>query len=217
MFEQSLTLHPSSVAVLAAPDIPDEALQVTPEGVQTVLHCARAVFPTVVVDLKTFYGPKDYAEILQSSTDVVVLLRLDFASVRNCRRVLSHLEAMEIDRGKLHLVVNRFGQPKEIEAAKAEVVLGMKIGHYLPDDPKTVNMSINCGAPVVIESPKSPIAKAVVTIAHALAPGEDGARNRVQAASADSDAVPLGTKIRSFLEMNVWTLTPNVDGTSPVQ
>ena len=55
----------------------------------------------------------------------------------------------------MRLVVNRYGQPKEVPASKAEEALGLKIAHYIPDDPKTVNRANNNGVPLVLESPSA--------------------------------------------------------------
>ena len=52
-------------------------------------------------------------------------------------------------------MVNRYGQPKEVPYAKAEEALGLKISHYVPDDPKTVNRANNNGVPVILESPSA--------------------------------------------------------------
>jgi Flp pilus assembly CpaE family ATPase len=62
-------------------------------------------------------------------------------------------------------VINRYGQPKEIPAAKAEAALGRKIVHYIPDDPKTINRANNNGVPAVLESPSARVSKSVTRLA----------------------------------------------------
>ena len=58
-------------------------------------------------------------------------------------------------------MVNRYGQPKEVPAAKAEEALGVKIAHYVPEDPKTVNRANNNGVPVVLESPSAKVSRSL--------------------------------------------------------
>ena len=118
-----------------------------------MLTLARAVFPYVVVDLDHSFRDEQIAGAPARPTSILLVLRLDFASLRNARRTLDHLEQLGIPRDRLRLVVNRYGQPKEVPAAKAEEALGVKIFHYVPDDPKTVNRANNNGVPVVLESP----------------------------------------------------------------
>jgi pilus assembly protein CpaE len=62
-------------------------------------------------------------------------------------------------------VVNRYGQPKEVPASKAEEALGVKIAHYIPDDPKTVNRANNNGVPLILEAPSARVSRSVLKLA----------------------------------------------------
>ena len=164
MFARSLAQHSSGVHLLASPlqftDIPF----VTAEGVRKILGMARLMFPYVVVDVDHTFRPEQ-VEAIRLADIILIVLRLDFASLRNTRRTLDYLESLGIARDRLQLVVNRYGQPKEVPAAKAEEALGLKILHYIPDDPKTVNRADNDGVPVVIEYPSSKISKSFMKLA----------------------------------------------------
>jgi pilus assembly protein CpaE len=164
LFERSLTRHTSGVHLLAPPAQFQDIEQVTPEGIRKVLNLARTVFPYVLIDLDHNFRGEQVEALLQA--DIVLLVfRLDFASLRNARRTLQHLERLGIDRDRLRLVVNRYGQPKEVPYAKAEEALGLKIFHYVPDDPKAVNRANNNGVPVVLESPSAKVAKSLTKLA----------------------------------------------------
>ena len=65
-------------------------------------------------------------------------------------------------------VVNRFGQPQEVPFTKAEEALGLKIAHYVPDDPKTVNRANNNGVPVVLENASCKVSRSLVQLATIL-------------------------------------------------
>jgi pilus assembly protein CpaE len=78
---------------------------------------------------------------------------------------LEHLADIGIDRERVRLVVNRYGQPKELPASSAEQALGVKVLHYIPDDPKTINRANNKGIPVVLESPKARVSRSITQIA----------------------------------------------------
>ena len=164
LFERSLTRHSSGVHLLAPPDRLADVIHVRPEGVRQVLALARAMFPYVVVDLDHTFRD-DQTKVLHQADVILVVLRLDFASLRNTRRTLDHLEQMGIPRDRLRLVVNRHGQPKEVPAAKAEEALGVKISHFVPDDPKTVNRANNNGVPMVLESPSAKVSKSLAKLA----------------------------------------------------
>ena len=164
LFERSLTRHASGVHLLAPPERLADVAHVRPEGVRQVLALARAVFPYVVVDLDHSFRD-DQTKVLHQADIILIVLRLDFASLRNARRTLDHLEQMGIPRDRLRLVVNRHGQPKEVPAAKAEEALGVKIFHYVPDDPKTVNRANNNGVPMVLEAPSAKVSKSLAQLA----------------------------------------------------
>ena len=106
----------------------------------------------MVVDLDHSFHAEQ-VDVLRQADIILLVLRLDFASLRNARRTLEHLERLGIDRDRVRLVVNRYGQPKEVPFAKAEEALGLKIFHYVPDDPKSVNRANNNGVPVVTREP----------------------------------------------------------------
>ena len=167
MFERSLVKHASGVGLLAAPHHIDDVALVKPEGVAHALMLARATFPFVVADLDHSFREEQRA-VLRQSDQILVVFRLDFASLRNVRRTLEHLDGLDIPPDKVILVVNRYGQPQEVPAAKAEEALGRKIGHYLADDPKAVNRANNHGIPVVIESPTAKISKGLTLLAAVL-------------------------------------------------
>ncbi len=164
MLEHSLAKHESGVHLLAPPRLLADVAHVTVEGVRRSLELARGMFPYVVIDLDhTFHI--EQIEALRTADIVLLVIRLDFASLRNAKRTLEHLEYMGVNPTQIRLVVNRYGQPKEVPAAKAEEALGVKIAHYIPDDPKSVNRANNNGVPVVLETPSAKVSRSVTKLA----------------------------------------------------
>jgi pilus assembly protein CpaE len=164
LFQQSLTRHQSGVHLLGAPRYFEDIAWITPEGVHQAIALAKSSFPYVLADLDHSFRPEQL-EVLREADVILLVLRLDFASLRNARRSLEHLERMGVDRDKVRLVVNRYGQPREIPYSKAEEVLEMKIFHYVPDDPKSINRANNNGVPVVLELPRAAVSQSVTKLA----------------------------------------------------
>ena len=164
IFERSLVRHESGVSLLAPSRSFSDISQVTTQGVRDTLMLARNLFPYVVVDLDDSFH-SEQSQTLRQSNVILLVLRLDFTSLRNTRRVMDHLQQMEISRQRVQLVVNRYGQPQELPAAKAEEALGMKIVHFVPDDPKTINRANNNGIPAVLDSPSAKVSKSVIQLA----------------------------------------------------
>lgn len=164
VFERSLVAHPSGVKLLAPPQQFADAGLVSAAGVRQALSLGRALFPYVVIDLDNSFAPEQ-VQALQLADEVVLVLRLEFTCVRNARRTLDQLERLGIPKDKVRVVANRFGQAKEVTAKQAEQALGVKISHYVPEDPKTVNRANNNGVPVVQESPSAKVAKSMIDLA----------------------------------------------------
>jgi pilus assembly protein CpaE len=164
LFERSLTPHESGVKLLAPPRwIPDAAF-VTPDGVGLVIGLAKSVFPYVVMDVDNTFAPEQVLALREADV-IVLVMRLDFASLRNAKRAIEYAAHVGIDRDKIRVVVNRYGQAKELPAARVEEALGVKIAHFVPEDQKTVNRANNNGIPVVRESPSARVSKSLMTLA----------------------------------------------------
>jgi pilus assembly protein CpaE len=164
MFERSLVKHSSGVGLLAAPHHVDDVGLVRPEAIGQALLLARASFPFVVADLDHSFR-EEQRVVLRQADQILIPFRLDFASLRNVRRTLEHLDGLDIASSKVLMVVNRYGQACEVPPAKAEEALGRKIAHYIPEDAKAVNRANNHGIPVVIESPAARVSKSLVQLA----------------------------------------------------
>ena len=164
LFERTLERHSSGIHLLASPRTLADLGHVTPEGVRQALAQALFAFPYVVVDLDHSFREEQTIALRQADV-VLLVLRLDFTSLRNARRALEYLEQLGVGGDRVRLVVNRYGQPKEVPAAKAEEALGLKIAHFIPDDAKTVNRANNNGVPLILEAPSSRITKSVIKLA----------------------------------------------------
>jgi len=167
MFERSLAAHDSGARLLAAPANPADARAVRPESVAQALGVARTMFPLIVADLDHSFRDEQTAALRQADA-VLIVFRLDFASLRNVNRTLEYLNALSIPRDAVRFVVNRSGQPGEVPASKAEEALNGKIACFIPDDPRLVNRANNLGVPIVIEAPKSKVALSLQTLAKSV-------------------------------------------------
>lgn len=161
MFERSLTRHASGVHLLAPPRMLQDIAYVTPEGILKALNLARTLFPYVILDMDHTFR-EEQMQVLRQSAVILLIFRLDFSSLRNTQRALDYLTLKGISRDRVRLVVNRYGQAKEVPAAKAEEVLEAKILHFIPDDPKTINRSNNNGIPAVLEFSSTKVCRSII-------------------------------------------------------
>ncbi len=165
MFERALVHHSSGVSLLAPPRVLADISLVTAEGIRQALTLARGLFPYVIVDLDNSFR-EERTQVLRLADIILLVMRLDFTSLQNTQRTLDYLRNhMGIASDRVHVVVNRYGQPREVPAIKAEQALGVKIFHYVPEDPKTVNRANNNGVPAVLEYPRARMSKSVAKLA----------------------------------------------------
>jgi Flp pilus assembly CpaE family ATPase len=142
-------------------------------GLERLLRLASLHAPNVIVDLKEWWNVA-YAQVLKQSNRIVIVTRLDFLAVSNANRALECVERLGIDRGRVVLVVNRSGQPKELSANDVASALRLRIAHSIPEDRKLINTCANCGISAVSTAPTSSYAQALECLAKEL----DVARER---------------------------------------
>ena len=164
MFEQCFVRHSSGVHLLAPPGTYADVGVVTPQGVRKALSMSRAMFPYVVVDLDHSYR-REQAQALYQADVILLVLQLDFTSLRQSRRTLGYIEQLGIGFNQVRLVVNRYGRPKELPVFRVEEALGIKAQHFIPDQPRSVNRANNNGVPVILERPTAKVSKSIVELA----------------------------------------------------
>lgn len=164
LFSQFFTRHQSGVWLLAASGDIGDRERVTSKGVRRALSMARVRFPYVVADLDSGFGSAQVEALWQSDV-ILVVVRLDYTSIRNTRRTLQTFIDMGLGTERVRLVVNGYGQRRQLTIGQVEEALGMKIPHFVPNDPAVVHQAINKGVPIVLHRPFSKIAKSIQGVA----------------------------------------------------
>jgi pilus assembly protein CpaE len=173
MFESALVAHASGIHLLAPPQMYEDIRLVTAAGVQKSLLLAREAFPFTVADLEDCHHEEQVVALRQAD-GVLLVFRLDFTSLRSTRRILDYLGQIGVSGDRVRLVINRYGQAKELPLSEAEDALGRKIAHVIPDDPKTINAANNAGEPAVFRAPSTRVAQSLTQLARSLASPEGG-------------------------------------------
>lgn len=167
MFESALVPHSSGIHLLAPPQMYEDIRLVTAQGVNKMVHLARDTFRFTVVDLEDCYH-EEQVVVLRQAEFILLVLRLDFTSLRSTKRILDCLEQSGIGGDRVRLVINRYGQAKELPLSQAEEALGRKIAFLVPDDPKSINAANNAGEPAVFRTPSAKVVQSIVQLANAL-------------------------------------------------
>ena len=164
MFQQFFVRHQSGVHLLAAPREFADIRRVTSKGVRRTLAMARVRFPYVVADLDNAFDAEQVETLWQSDV-ILLVLRLDYTSLRNARKVMDNLTKLGIGLERVQVVINGYGQPRQLELRQAEEALGVKLQHRIPNDPARINRAINKGIPVVLMKPSARVSKSIRNLA----------------------------------------------------
>jgi pilus assembly protein CpaE len=160
IFTQLLTFAESGVAMLAAPLKLDEIPAISVKSVVTAISMARTLYPFVVIDIQ----PGLYAEqlaALEMASVILIVLEMDFCSLRSVSRVLEYLAERGIQKSAVRLIANRTGQVEQLSQRQVETALSLPIDLLIPEDRKVVTRSANTGIPFVIGFPRSQIAQQI--------------------------------------------------------
>jgi pilus assembly protein CpaE len=164
MFEQFFAASGSGVHLLAAPREFSDGEKITSIGVRQAITLARGRFPYVVLDVDNIMD-EEQIEVFWQADVILLVVRLDYTSIRNTRRAMERLVELGIGAGCIRLVANRHGQRKELRIRDAEAALGSKIAFSIPDAPAHVHGAVNAGMPVVLKRPMSKISRRMGAVA----------------------------------------------------
>ena len=124
-------------------------------------------FPYVVADLDNHLSGEQTVTACQSNR-LVLVLRMDFTSARNARRLIDFLVSEGLEHERLRVVVNRAGEHREFKRQDVERMLGLDVHQLLPEDPRLINQAMNSGIPVVRHKPRARFSREVSRLAASL-------------------------------------------------
>jgi pilus assembly protein CpaE len=170
-----LTPAESGLYVLAGAHDPVDADAIGHAHVSTVLPLLAQSFDYVIVDTPAGLDERTLAAVEQA-TDLLFVSSLDVTSIRSVRKALDALDLMGIKTPR-QLVLNRADAKVGLNPADAEEAIGMKIFASISSS-RELPLSLNLGIPVVINEPKSAVAKQLQQLALRLAPAVEGDTSR---------------------------------------
>jgi pilus assembly protein CpaE len=178
-----LTEHGSGVHLLAAPNDPAVAEQVTPDAVQHLLGLLRTLFPVTIVDTPAYFSDQVLAAI-DVADELVLVTSLDVPAVKNLKLALQTLEALHVGRERIRVVLNRADSSVGLRVAEVERSLGTEIDVSIPSS-RDVPLSVNQGIPIYQSRKKrSSVVSAIEELAGTVAAslpmreGDQGTRRR---------------------------------------
>jgi Flp pilus assembly CpaE family ATPase len=161
-----VTRHSSGVDLLPAPTRPDEEELVAIDRLEPLLEVTRRSYDAVVIDTSSSFSPATLLAI--DHTDTLILVGAsDVPTIKSLKIALETLDLLEMTLPDTRILMNRSGAKVGLEDRDVERTLRREITYTLPSD-KAIPVSVNRGQPVVVDNPKSRVARSLQEIAQSL-------------------------------------------------
>ena len=134
-----------------------------------IVEILRSFCAFVVVDTPAQFNDVVIA-LIEQSDDVLMVAGLDIPNIKNTKLGLQTLRLLEVGEEKLTLLLNRADSKVQLDVAEVERTLGLRAGGLVPSD-VVVPQSVNKGVPVVLDAPRSEVARAFELLAERFGGG----------------------------------------------
>jgi pilus assembly protein CpaE len=175
--ETLLSTHPQSgLKVLPAPLEPAFADQIGADQMVKIVQLLRTFCDFVVIDTPAYFN-EVVLGLIEESDDVVLVAGMDIPNIKNVKIGLQTLRLLNTPMSKIHLILNRANSKVKLEVSEVERTLQVKAEALVPSD-VVVPQSVNKGMPVVLDAPKSAIAKSLEQVADLFLPASEPAAKK---------------------------------------
>ncbi len=155
--------------VLAAPEDPAHAADVTPAQVQAILRQARESFDYVVVDVGRSLSAATLA-VLDEADKLFAVLQLTLPFIRDGKRLREVFRSLDYPADKVRWIVNRYQKDSQFSLEDLRRTLSIDEPITLPNHYEAVAAAVNQGVPVETIAPTSSIARALREFTARIAP-----------------------------------------------
>jgi pilus assembly protein CpaE len=166
--EEILIRHEASgVRVLAAPQKPEHAEDVSAEQFTKVLRYLKSLYPYVIVDTSSILTDITLAAI--DVSDLIVLITTqEIPAIKNVRLFLDLARTMGIEREHIVFTMNRFDKRIAITPERVSENIKEEISAVIPLDERVVIPAVNRGIPFMVDNRLQPAAKGIFALAEAV-------------------------------------------------
>jgi pilus assembly protein CpaE len=113
--------------------------------------------------------------LIEVSDDVMLVAGMDIPNIKNVKIGMQTLRLLNTPMSKVHLILNRANSKVRLDVGEVERTLQVKAESLIPSD-IVVPQSINKGAPVVLDAPRSGVARAIEQLADLFVKDPKGKR-----------------------------------------
>jgi len=164
LIDQVLTRHRNGLQVLARPTDPEQADVLTADHVRTILGSLAQMFDEVVIDAPLTYDDRMLA-VLDLADLYVITLVPHLGTLRSARHFLHVARTLGYPEDRMFFVLNRASNMAGLSSDDVTTILGKRAILHIPTAGPELTQAINQGRPLALHQPKSPVGRALHTVA----------------------------------------------------
>ncbi|HTW64472.1 MAG TPA: AAA family ATPase [Bryobacteraceae bacterium] len=152
------------VDVLLSPEVMTEGMSELSDA-RGIIEYARHTYDIVVLDTGGAYGDWNLSQA-QLADEILLVTTNELTSLQSVQRVLGYMDAHNIPRYKLRLIVNRYDRHTGLSKDVIGTALHTEIFHILPADYEAIQKSLMEGKPL---APNTSFGKSMIALVDRLA------------------------------------------------
>ena len=161
---KSVTLTRNGVDILLSPEAMIAGIAELNDA-SKIIEYARAVHDVVILDAGSVYGDWNLSQA-HICDELLLVATNELTSLQAVQRSLSYLDANNVGRWKIHIVVNRYDKHIGLSRESIGTALNTEIYHVMPSDYDAVQRAMIDGKPV---PPSTNLGKSIGGLADRLA------------------------------------------------
>ena len=155
----------NTVDILPAPNEAEEGLSITGAAFSKVVRQAATLgYDMILINTSSFVTDTTFAA-LEVADLLIVVVTQEISSVRAARTFFNLITNLQLNHGRLEVILNRFTEASSLLPQRIGEILGQKIVLSIPADGATAVRAANLGVPFVVDYKDQPISKAIMNLA----------------------------------------------------
>ncbi len=180
-----LSQHTSGIHLLTVAASPEVGDEINASHMSELFGYLNTMFDYIVVDAGRHLDDRT-VEVLTLSDAILVLSCLDLPTIRNVKRYMEIFDKLEIDRERIHLIVNRFLKKGRLSLNDLETTVGLETFWTIPNDFAPMSLGIDRGNPAVLQTPKAKVSQNFKDLAENICElyGKEAPESSIEAATS---------------------------------
>ena len=167
-----LVKHSSGLHFLSSGNTDFQIKKLASEWIEPIISHLRSRFDFVLIDCGHLLDASSTAALAHSS-HIIVVSTLTLPVIQRTKVVLEFLKRGGIPAEKIQWMLNRYVKADGSLLKEAEEMCGHNNSWVIPNDFPRANQAVNNGCPLIMDTPKSAIAKGFLSVASSLFENHD--------------------------------------------